>query len=110
MASRTHLRAKKTGMEVSNEPMIETALEYHLKTSYRRDQMSGHYLDWANQPTVFKDYHGLQPQILPRDFDLPRTSLRNPEVRLAPNVQGVGSQFEAAIRNGAGGKHYRGKK
>ena len=55
--------------------MIETAFQYHLETSYRRDQMSGHYLDWTNQPTVFKDYHGLQPKILPRDFNLPQTFL-----------------------------------
>jgi len=37
--------------------------------------MTGHYLDWANQPTVFKDYEGIQPLDLPRAAELPKRSL-----------------------------------
>jgi SagB-type dehydrogenase family enzyme len=37
--------------------------------------MSGHFLDWANQPAVFKDYEGLETVPLPREVALPKRSL-----------------------------------
>jgi SagB-type dehydrogenase family enzyme len=39
--------------------MIQSAKDYHQKTSYDRARMSGHFLDWPNQPNVFKTYTGL---------------------------------------------------
>ena len=54
--------------------MIRTATEYHEKTSYRRDTIGGHSLDWDNQPFPFKIYPG-DPIALPREISLPRGSL-----------------------------------
>lgn len=45
--------------------MIATCEAYHRLTSYDRNRMSGHALDWANQPAVFKDYPGLEMLPLP---------------------------------------------
>jgi len=55
-----------------------TPLHYHRETSYDRHRMSGHFLDWGNQPTVFKTYPGKTVLELPRDVRFPRTTL--PEV------------------------------
>jgi SagB-type dehydrogenase family enzyme len=43
------------------KPMIKTASQYHSYTSYKRGRMGGHYLDWQNQPDVFKKYQGVTP-------------------------------------------------
>jgi SagB-type dehydrogenase family enzyme len=45
--------------------MIQSARDYHQKTSYDRARMSGHLLDWPNQPNVFKTYTGLDTVRLP---------------------------------------------
>ncbi|MFH1351904.1 MAG: SagB/ThcOx family dehydrogenase [Pseudomonadota bacterium] len=37
--------------------------------------MTPHYLDWQNQPIVFKDYPGLTPVLLPSDFSPPEDKL-----------------------------------
>jgi SagB-type dehydrogenase family enzyme len=37
--------------------------------------MSGHALDWANQPKVFKQYPGITSLPLPRDLQLPKGKL-----------------------------------
>jgi SagB-type dehydrogenase family enzyme len=55
--------------------MIKTSFEYHESTSYDRHDMSGHYLDWKNQPMVFKDYPGVMPVILPAEVDFPHINL-----------------------------------
>ena len=55
--------------------MIRSAYQYHSHTSYDRDRMTPHYLDWQNQPTVFKDYPGLTPVELPSEFQLPDEDL-----------------------------------
>jgi SagB-type dehydrogenase family enzyme len=55
--------------------VIKTSLEYHQATSYDRFDMSGHALDWANQPKVFKEYPGITSLPLPRDLQLPRGKL-----------------------------------
>lgn len=55
--------------------MIKTSFQYHESTSYDRDNMSGHYLDWKNQPMVFKDYPGFMPVILPAEANFPHIDL-----------------------------------
>jgi len=49
--------------------------EYHQETSYDRKRMGGHYLDWQNQPLVFKTYPNMEPLILPSDVELPEKNL-----------------------------------
>ena len=55
--------------------MIKTCMDYHQATSYDRFEMSGHSMDWANQPKVFKEYPGITSLPLPRDFQLPKGKL-----------------------------------
>ena len=45
--------------------MIKTASQYHRHTSYERGKIGGHFLDWPNQPDIFKKYHGITPIQLP---------------------------------------------
>ena len=54
--------------------MIQSAAQYHQRSSYDRHNMSGHYLDWQNQPSVFKEYPEIEPIPLPRDVPLPSES------------------------------------
>jgi len=65
--------------------MIKTCLEYHQETSYDRFEMSGHSLDWANQPKAFKEYLGITSLSLPRELQIPKGKLsailKEPEVR-----------------------------
>ncbi len=44
---------------------INTVYRYHQQTSYERGKMSGHRLDWQNQPSVYKEYNGIDPILLP---------------------------------------------
>ena len=55
--------------------MIKTCLEYHQETSYDRVDMSGHSLDWASQPKVFKEYPGITSLSLPRELQIPKGKL-----------------------------------
>lgn len=55
--------------------MITNAFQYHEKTSYDRRNMTGHFMDWANQPTVFKSYPGITVDELPREIQFPETPL-----------------------------------
>ncbi len=55
--------------------MKPTAGAYHEKTCYERSEMGGHFLDWRNQPDVFKTYDGLESITLPREMPLPRADL-----------------------------------
>ncbi|NIR13024.1 MAG: SagB/ThcOx family dehydrogenase, partial [Desulfobacterales bacterium] len=55
--------------------MIKSSRQYHDHTSYQRDRMTPHYLDWQNQPSVFKDYPGVAPLSLPSDLSLPEDKL-----------------------------------
>jgi SagB-type dehydrogenase family enzyme len=55
--------------------MTNSCVQYHEETSYDRQDMSGHYLDWANQPDVYKEYPGIAPLPLPREVDLPKRPL-----------------------------------
>ena len=45
--------------------MITTATAYHQFTEYDRNRMSGHSLDWRNQPSVYKGYPGIEPTAFP---------------------------------------------
>jgi SagB-type dehydrogenase family enzyme len=55
--------------------MSETAGLYHEKTRYERSKMGGHFLDWQNQPDVFKRYDGRETVSMPREMPLPREDL-----------------------------------
>ncbi len=50
-------------------------IKYHDATSYTRHKMGGHYLDWGNQPSVFKGYPGIEPIPLSKEVDLPEQDL-----------------------------------
>ncbi|MBW2028329.1 MAG: SagB/ThcOx family dehydrogenase [Deltaproteobacteria bacterium] len=52
--------------------MITSCEQYHEESSYDRHRMSGHFLDWASQPAVFKAYQGIEPLEMPRDVALPK--------------------------------------
>ncbi len=41
--------------------------QYHNLTSYKRDKIPSHMLDWENQPMTFKTYPGIEPILLPKD-------------------------------------------
>jgi SagB-type dehydrogenase family enzyme len=55
--------------------MSQTAGLYHEKTCYERSRMGGHFLDWQNQPDVFKRYDGLETVSMPLEMSLPREDL-----------------------------------
>ncbi len=55
--------------------MVKTCLDYHQATSYDRLKISGHTLDWANQPKVFKEYPGITSLPLPKDIQIPKGKL-----------------------------------
>ena len=57
--------------------MSITLAQYHRETSYQRDKMVGHFLDWENQPTVFKAYPEVTPIHLPREVQFPDTAFFN---------------------------------
>jgi SagB-type dehydrogenase family enzyme len=56
-------------------PKIKTASQYHRFTEYARDKLTGHHLDWHNQPWVYKEYPGIEPILLPRNVQLPNERL-----------------------------------
>ncbi len=65
--------------------MTFSSLSYHNLTSYKRHGISPHFLDWGNQPQVFKKYDGIDPLDLPRniavgDIALSRVLKKGPEM------------------------------
>jgi SagB-type dehydrogenase family enzyme len=52
---------------------FSSALIYHEATKHSEVSVgaSGHYLDWDNKPTQFKEYKNLQSVALPHDFPYP---------------------------------------
>ncbi len=56
-------------------PPVGVAQRYHEAVAHSRGRLSGHRLDWANKPAVFKEYVGLPRYALPRQMDVPPTSL-----------------------------------
>lgn len=55
--------------------MTISAADYHRSTSYYRNYMSGHSLDWSNQPSVFKSYIGQELISLPDEHAFSSASL-----------------------------------
>lgn len=55
--------------------MIQTIGLYHEKTRYERSKMGGHFLDWQNQPELFKRYEGRETIAMPREMPLPHKDL-----------------------------------
>lgn len=56
--------------------MTISGKDYHFQTAYDRLNMKGHFLDWENQPAVFKSYPGESPIALPVPEDSSEVSLR----------------------------------
>jgi SagB-type dehydrogenase family enzyme len=57
--------------------MSITSKQYHQETSYQRNKMGGHFLDWENQPNVFKAYPEVTSIHLSREVQFPETTLCN---------------------------------
>lgn len=55
--------------------MIQSARQYHERTSYERNKLTGHSLDWSNQPNPYKEYKGLDRVALPREIQGPQAPL-----------------------------------
>ncbi len=51
------------------------AQTYHTETSYARNRMQGHVLDWQNQPLPYKDYLAAVSTPMPTDVKPPQGSL-----------------------------------
>ena len=55
--------------------MDQSAWEYHNTTSYERSKMGGHFLDWENQPDLFKTYADRELLEMPKEIPLPKEDL-----------------------------------
>ena len=55
-----------------DEKTPEPGKTYHAETSYARDRMQGHALDWENQPVPYKDYPAAASTPLPTDVRPPK--------------------------------------
>jgi len=51
--------------------MISSGTDYHLHTGYDRRKLSGHFLDWANQSDIYKEYSQTEKVMLSRDVSIP---------------------------------------
>jgi SagB-type dehydrogenase family enzyme len=71
--------------------MITSCQDYHRHTSYDRDRMEGHFLDWSNQPSVYKEYHNLKVVPLPVATPIPEASLS--EIALSSPVEKLPASF-----------------
>ena len=100
--------------------MIKSAFDYHESTNYDRKNMSGHYLDWKNQPMVFKDYPGVMPIVLPTEVNFPDIGIfdlihkvRQVETKESIDFQDLSSIFRlsysltARARQGGGDFFFR---
>jgi SagB-type dehydrogenase family enzyme len=56
-------------------PHNPTAARYHHRTSYQRHKMAGHFLDWENQPDLYKTYPQAASVPLPKAVEHPETKL-----------------------------------
>ncbi|MCP4666656.1 MAG: SagB/ThcOx family dehydrogenase [Deltaproteobacteria bacterium] len=63
------------GNERKMNPNTPTAAPYHHLTSYQRHNMSGHVLDWENQPDLYKTYSHAESVPLPKDVRHRKTKL-----------------------------------
>ena len=57
------------------QPKFQAGAEYHWKTGYDRHHMSGHFMDWANQPIPFKRYRQIAAVPLTPVTTFPEKSL-----------------------------------
>jgi len=57
--------------------LMKSLTQFHDFTSYRRDRMGGHFLDWQNQPSVYKTYPNTEIVQLPKDTQFPEKFLSN---------------------------------
>ncbi len=67
-----------------------SARQYHRLTSYQRKNMPMHFLDWKNQPSVFKTYPAVEPVQLPRD-------VRHGEEKLSVILNSPGTKEKSHI-------------
>ncbi len=56
--------------------MLQSLKHYHEITSYQRDSISGGYLDWSNQPGVFKRYPNAPRVPLPTELEFPSVGMQ----------------------------------
>jgi SagB-type dehydrogenase family enzyme len=71
--------------------MTASGKDYHRHTSYDRNRMGGHALDWSNQPDVYKMYPELKALPLP-------AAAPPPDVPLSALVVGApGEETQASI-------------
>jgi SagB-type dehydrogenase family enzyme len=98
--------------------MGNSSYQYHQDTSYDRHAMTGHALDWANQPAVFKGYEGIQPLDLPQEMDLPKRPLcflmkgrdehdGPPDIMALSRILFLTNTFTARARHPDGDFYYR---
>jgi SagB-type dehydrogenase family enzyme len=68
--------------------MTIQSLQYHRQTSYERHTLGGHYLDWTNQPSVYKSFPETKTIPLSENPPLPDLYLSNllKNRDVAPNV------------------------
>ena len=74
--------------------MIKSAADYHFTTSYDRLNMQSHFLDWENQPDVFKTYPGKETLSLPKPKELPGKSLWKLMRKTSASVDTVELDFD----------------
>ena len=55
--------------------MIKSSADYHSATSYDRYDMKGHFIDWENQPCLYKSYAGIEAIPLRKVTEFPEKSL-----------------------------------
>ena len=74
--------------------MIKCAKDYHDITSYKRNSLGGHQLDWQNQPLLFKTYEGLE------NVPLPVTRMPSPvPLKAISGKKGAESDFKLDIND-----------
>jgi len=56
---------------------IRSSKDYHRATEYDRHKLSGHSLDWENQPHVYKVYEGVPPVPIPEVGEFDQQDLRH---------------------------------
>ena len=102
------------------EPDTLTATQYHHLTSYQRNKMSGHFLDWENQPTLYKGYPQAESVPLPRDAEdpgkklsqvlkegSPETEARVPDRSDLSTIFSLAYGITAKARHGGGNFYFR---
>src|SRR6267143_4805151 len=77
------------------------AMTYHEATKHSEisQRTSGHYLDWENKPSLFKQYENLPSIALPRDFphpqapalkairgEIPRKTVKKPDLAVLAEI------------------------